>query len=174
METEIWEDIHTKEKEIYLHILRIDEAGPEISQPLVESLAKLIAGHSRMINEALQIYSTIDYFEQTHEKITFKANLKYSSQILDFCSNLIRLFDKSDSITPEIVGYIQAVEELIVYKERKMRKNYIPAAKDELVSFHNQEFRNQLELDLASKLASHLKKDNEISLNNKDLKNNKE
>ncbi|SRR6056297_41582 len=144
-----WPAIRSKELSINQTVFRIEEAGPNLDDNVLEGLYKEIAEFSKMLKRTLDLYSTIDYVKQREEKIQFKAKLKYSYRLLDLLTKIVRLFEASKVITAELQMYFGFIDDQITARTESLESRYYEAAKTELESFHDQSFRDKLSSHLA-------------------------
>ncbi|MHA1369586.1 MAG: hypothetical protein ACTSWN_04645 [Promethearchaeota archaeon] len=124
----------------------------EIDDGMVTDFSGQIAVYNRNLNKAMQEYAKIDYFSDPEKKENAKAFIKYGYNFLDLLIDILKYLNIYKEMPDPVLKRIGLLESFIKLKEKLIRDEYLPAAQEELIHFHDSNIRNMLEHQLSSRL----------------------
>ena len=120
-----------------------------IDDAFMTAFSKSTGNYNRKINEALEIYASIDYHSEPAEKTRSKANIAYAYDFLALLLDIVRIAELDIANKQELSRRFDLLEEFLLQKETLVSTTYFDAARTELASFHDPSVRDALEESLA-------------------------
>jgi hypothetical protein len=145
-------ELHAQELRFLPQITELLETPGQLSSFQQDEIKIATGRYTYLLKEALQSYAEISYQKNPDKKIRLKAQLKFSYDLLEFLTILIRFLHKTPLRWTEIEIQLEVMERLIESKETLIRTTYYTASVQELQAFHNTSIRDRLEASLAKRL----------------------
>jgi hypothetical protein len=142
-------------------IIRLQEVHPGNQEHIIRLLREILAEYFQELNRLLKEYGEIDYFKSIEEKINSKALIKYSLELSNFLTHLLRFIENQDYKLDFYLKYINDLAKKLNDKEKLIEFSYLPMAQEELINFHSQTFRAHLGKNLNKMLLTREKKNQE-------------
>ena len=144
--------LHAIELAFHSLIFEFYEDYPEFSKYFISGFIQRTGEYSKELNLSLKTYAKIEYFKNKNAKIAMKALIKYAYDFLSLLTSIIRNIESEFSPKDEIESQIRILDDFIDRKQNLISISYQQAASQELIAFHDQNLRSNLESQLQKRL----------------------
>ena len=121
------------------------------SENVGNAFAKLSSNYNHFINEFLLVYAEIDYGTNAEYKVELKGELKYAYDFLELSMSIVKLIEHIKKPNGALFSMWETLDGYISRRDKLVHGEYMLAARQELITFHNTDFRAKLSANLSKK-----------------------